>query len=209
MPAFLPLVDRVLGAARPTDPVGEGVLDAALEQFLEYGLRRSSVEDVARRAGVARVTVYRRFPTKNDLMTAVVLREVRVALAEIERAVEALPAVEDKAVEGFVTAVRIARNQALLRRLLHTEPETVLPYLTIHAGPLLAVAREFLAAHIREAQAAGQVPRFEPEPVAEMLVRLTQSLVLTPDGVIDADDDEAVRSFARRYLFPIDAATRS
>lgn len=209
MPAALPLVDQVLGEARPTDPLGEAVLDAALAQFLEYGLRRSSVEDVARRAGVARVTVYRRFPTKSALMTAVVLREVREALAEIERAVEAFPAVEDKAVEGFVAAVRIARHQPLLRRLVHTEPETVLPYLTVHAGPLLAVAREFLAGHIREAQDAGHVPRFEPEPVAEMLVRLTQSLVLTPDGVINADDEDAVRSFARRYLFPTDSATRT
>jgi AcrR family transcriptional regulator len=197
------LLAQVLQSGQPVDAIGERVLDGALEQFLKFGLRRSTMEDVAKRAGLSRITIYRRFPTKRDLVVAVIMREARRALHAIDSAVAPLSKIEDRFVEGFVVSLRIARDHALLQRLLATEPEMVLPYLTSEAGPVLAVARTFLANHIKRAQDLGAVRRFEPEPVAELLVRLTQSFLLTPEGAIRLDDDRRARAFAREYIAPL------
>src|SRR5689334_12261843 len=59
------------------DEVTERLLDAAHDQFCRMGIRRSTMEDVARRAGVSRITAYRRFATKDALVEQVVRREFR------------------------------------------------------------------------------------------------------------------------------------
>ena len=59
------------------DEVTERLLDAAPDQFCRMGIRRSTMEDVARRAGVSRITAYRRFATKDALVEQVVRREFR------------------------------------------------------------------------------------------------------------------------------------
>ena len=53
---------------QPVASTSERIAQAALEQFSETGIRRSSVEDVGRRAGLSRVTVYRQVGTKEDLV---------------------------------------------------------------------------------------------------------------------------------------------
>ena len=71
------LLDAAFGDGGPdSDATTERILDAALEEFLDFGLRRATVEDITRRAGVGRMTVHRRFSTKQSLIEAVWLREV-------------------------------------------------------------------------------------------------------------------------------------
>ncbi len=50
------------------DPATERLPDAALAQFEDMGLRRTTIEDIAKRAGVDRVTVYRRLGSKDDVI---------------------------------------------------------------------------------------------------------------------------------------------
>src|SRR5947209_3936998 len=84
------------------DPLTERILEAGLEQLLTFGVRRLSVEDIARRLGIARVTIYRRFANKKVLVKAVILREGRRIFAEVDAAVIGLPTFDDQIVEGFV-----------------------------------------------------------------------------------------------------------
>jgi AcrR family transcriptional regulator len=193
-PAVVLLADR-----ESADPVTERILDAALHQFQTFGLRRSTVEDVAKRARVTRVTVYRRFPTKNELTIAVIQRESRRALSAIERTMATMPSVEEQFVEGFVATLSTAKNHPL-RRLLDTEPDLVLPYLTLQAAPVHAIARTLLAKHLRRAQRSGAMRSFDADVVAELLVRTVQSFLLTPDGIIDLRTNRKARAFARKYL---------
>src|SRR3954454_23541699 len=80
----------------------ERILSAGLEQFEDFGIRRTTMEDVARRARVSRVTVYRRFPGKEHLVAAVIVAEAQRFFAELELAVGALDSVEERIVEAFV-----------------------------------------------------------------------------------------------------------
>ena len=48
------------------DPATEAILDAALVEFERHGIRRVALDDVARRAGVSRTTIYRRFANRTS-----------------------------------------------------------------------------------------------------------------------------------------------
>src|SRR5579875_2436347 len=100
------------------DFAAEQILDAALEQFQLAGIRRSSVEDVARRAGVSRITVYRRFPRKELLVAEVVRRETRRVVAAVDAETAAIPGFARRMAESFVVMLRVLREHPLIRRLL-------------------------------------------------------------------------------------------
>src|SRR5579884_4518029 len=83
MPLDLLRMAQVPGPGTGADPVTGRILDAALGQFEDFGLRRSTVEDIARRCGLSRITIYRRFPRKENLIEAVLLRELASFLGEL------------------------------------------------------------------------------------------------------------------------------
>lgn len=179
------------------------VLDGALSTFLEFGIRRANMSEIARRAGISPATLYRRFAQKSDVVLAVGLREVRRFLAAVDGEVDpALPA-EDQIVALFVAFLSGLRRNKLLARLLHTEPETVLPALTVNAAPVLGLGRDYLAAVIRRLQATGAAEQYDPEPVAEMIARVALSMALTPDTCLPLQDDDAARKFAREHITPV------
>ncbi|MEO5874402.1 MAG: TetR family transcriptional regulator [Streptosporangiaceae bacterium] len=180
------------------DELTSRILEAALGEFRDYGLRRTSMDNVARRAGIARATIYRRFPNKTVLMRVVAAREVHRSMAQITRAVAGLPTVEERLVEGFVAAIRLARTDALLTRLLESEPETVLPHLTIDSEFALSAVSGFLTEQLTHS--AGVC---DPGAVAEVMARLGLSIVLAPRSRIGLDTDEQLRAFGHRFLVPL------
>lgn len=189
----------LLSEESDADAVAGRILDAGLECFSERGLRRPTVEDIARRAGVSRVTVYRRFENKTVLAQAVLLRECRRCLSALDESLAGSEALDERIVEGFVFALRYGREHPLVGGLLRREPEEVLPYLTVRAGAALAVVREYLAEHLRQ---AGPVS-FDPVAVAEVMVRIVVSFVITTDSALRLETDEDLRGFARTYLVPL------
>ena len=196
------LLDLALASAEPGDAANR-VLDAALAAFLDFGIRRSSMADIARRAELGVATLYRRYPQKDQLVEALVLRETGRFVAAVDRKVKGASTAEDVAVEGFVAVVVGVREHPLLRRLLVTEPEVVLPTMTLRGGPVLAIGRGYLAGTIRGLQAEHKIPEYDPEPVAEVLARIAHSLLLTPEGCIPVEDDEPTRAFARAHIAPL------
>jgi AcrR family transcriptional regulator len=186
-----------------SDPVAARILDAAFEQFCLVGIRRSSMEDVARRANVGRVTIYRKFESNEKLVAALLQRETRAAIAKVEAAVKDVEDVEERFVEGFVTGMRAVRRHPLILALIATEPERALPMLTVQAAGGLALARAFMAKEIRRAHKNLGVTGIDADQVAEILARLTHSLVLTPETGLPLDDEKRIREFARRHIVPM------
>ncbi len=195
------------------DAVTERILDAALGQFEDFGLRRSTMEDIARRCGLSRITIYRRFPRKEALIEAVVLRELRVFLGDLVSVGGPGASAEDQMVERVAFALQYLRDHPLLRRLLRTEPEAILPSLTVNGGPVVDLAREQSAALIRRDLFGSQAPPAETErriqTVAELGVRIVLSFVLTPSSAIPMDTLEDARVFARDLIAPVHAGLLS
>jgi len=188
----LQAVDGTVHARR--DATTQRILDAARAQFEEFGVRRTTMEEVARRAGVSRVTIYRRFEQKERLVEAVILREGERFFAELSRAVGGRATLEERIVEGFVFTLASAREHVLLNRLLESD-EATLAYLTTEGGPVVAAAREYLAQQMPRAR--------DTQAVAEIVARLVLSFVLTPESAIKLDTPRRARAFARRFIAPL------
>ncbi|MDP9165647.1 MAG: TetR/AcrR family transcriptional regulator [Actinomycetota bacterium] len=190
------------GSADPGDRTSRRIVDAALRQFELFGINRSTVEQITRRAGLSRVTLYRRFPGKRQLIEAVMMRKLTGFLEDLEREIATYPTAEDKLTEGFVFALAALREDALLSRLLESEPETFVPYLTVQGAPVLQAAANFLATHLARDLDDDRTGT-ELLTVADLTVRLMISFVLTPHTTVDLDDPQTARAYAQKYLAPI------
>ncbi|WP_040827603.1 TetR/AcrR family transcriptional regulator [Nocardia jiangxiensis] len=199
---LLPLVRD----AAPEDRNQTTVLDAALLAFLDFGIKRTSMVEVARRGGLSLATLYRRFAGKSDLIQAVGLRQAREFIVQVDtvvqRQIDSEADAEEQIVELFVAFLDGLRSNRLLDRLLTTEPEMVLPYLTVRGAPVIELGRDYLAEFIERLQREGKLAQYDPLPLAEMIARTALSMALTPQTVIPLDDDAAVRRFARDHVVP-------
>jgi AcrR family transcriptional regulator len=201
----------VLAQLHHPDDITTRILGATLEQAELVGMRRITMEDVARRSGVGRATLYRRFPTKAALIDAVVLAEARRYFEGNAQACSHATTLEDRLVYGTVFTVTFLREHALLKKLLRTEPETILPSLTVEAGPILDFAVDQSAAELRTDiyGAAAITPDQERHlrTVAELHTRLTLSFIVTQHSGINFATIDDTRAFVRQYLLPMVTGT--
>ena len=121
--------------------VREQILAAAVETASVNGIAKLSVGDVARRAGLSRQTLYRHFPSKDALVASVVQHETAQLIAQVIAATEPHDDAHDALEAALVAVLRLTREHPLLDRLLHTEPEALLPLLTTNGGPVMGQVR--------------------------------------------------------------------
>jgi AcrR family transcriptional regulator len=204
------LLRRALASDAPDDETASRILTAAFDQAEDFGLRRFTMDDVARRVGVSRVTIYRYFPKKDQLINALLMRELRRFLTKLDAVIEAESTSEAKLSEGLLFCLAFLRAHRVLNRLLRTEPELILPYLTTKADTVVAAARGWIARLIRGEVAAGRIalPEQDIEMLAELLVRTVISLVITPETVLPVDSPEGQRRLVELYVKPLVAAVR-
>ena len=189
------------------DEITVRILHAALEQAELVGMRRSTMDDVARRSGVGRATLYRRFPTKAALTDAIVLAEARRFLDGSALARSRGTTLEDRMVYGTEFTVAFLREHRLLRQLLRTEPETILASLTIDAGAIIDFAADYSVAWLRpELYVKKRTTRAQERhlrTVAELHTRLTLSFIVTPHTSINLATTDDTRTYVRDYLLPM------
>jgi AcrR family transcriptional regulator len=190
-------------AGPPDDATSNRILDAALGLAAASGVQHLTMDAVARRAHVGRMTVYRRFGDKQTLVAALGAREGRRCLAELDAAAQPDAPIAEQVAAGFATSLRLAREHPLLSRLARLEPETVLSALTEDGGALFAVAHAYLEKRLRESQRAGVLGPIEVGEAAELLVRLAVSFVLIPESALPLEDEDRIRELARALLAPI------
>lgn len=199
-----PIAEAVAATPLPgEDVVFDQVAAAALEEFAEHGIRRTSMEDVARRAGVSRMTVFRRFESKGRLVEVVIAREVRRGMEELDLLWAGAETLEDRLVEGFVFAGRYVGNHPLFDGILRREPEVLLPPLTVDGGPVLGLYRSLIASRLQAEVEAGRAETSDVNGVAEVIARLAISMLLTRDGDITLDDPDSVARLVHLVLLPI------
>jgi len=175
------------------------ILDTARTVFETYGVRRANIEDVAARAGVSRSTIYRRFPTKDDLFEHVVLREAGLFFSTLDQATTGCNP-QQAVIEAFALGVRLVQDSPLYSRIAESEPELLGMFSRSDVFPIGQVADGI--AHTLRRCGAGMA---EPDlaNIADILLRIALGIIVFPTDRLDTSDQAAVRDYAARYLVPI------
>lgn len=157
----------------------DALLDAARECVLDVGLRRTTLADVARRAGVSRMTVYRQYGELGVLVSALLTRELTQVIEEVEAEVGALPTARDRLVAAAVVVVGRIDANAVYRRVLELDPELLMPLVVERFGSTQKVALDLIAVQMQEGQAEGSVRAGDPHRMATALLLTCQSFVFS------------------------------
>ncbi|MBA3654055.1 MAG: TetR/AcrR family transcriptional regulator, partial [Actinobacteria bacterium] len=161
-------------------PGRDRLLEATFACIARYGIAKTTVEDVAREAALSRATVYRYFPGgKDELVNATIAWEAGRFFERLAIAVADAPDLETLLVDAVMFAHQAFGNHAVLQKVLETEPERLLPQLTVESTRLIAFTRTFLAGAF--ARAAGRLtPGLDADRAADHVARLVLSFVGTP-----------------------------
>lgn len=180
-------------------------LDAARECIQDVGWSRATLTDVARRADVSRMTIYRAWPDMRTLVSDLITREWSEMVGAVPVPADAEPTAETIATV-LLAAIREMRANPLLRRILEVDPEIVLPYLLERRGRSQQAILGFLAPLLAAGQAAGHVRPGDPELLARTVVlaahgpALSAHTMTDPDGLQVADLDEAFVDLVARGI---------
>lgn len=194
--------DRAPGRPRSRE-ADAAILDAALDLLIECGTEATSIEQVARRAGVTRATVYRRFPDKTRLL-----------IATIEAAYgDPPPTPEIRDIEhllaGWAFVLANPRQRRLLRRLygaIEDYPELAGAYQNLFGRPRDQARRDVLA----QARDRGQLPSdTEPDVLLDLLTgAVWQHLAAHPDTCTAEDAERFLRAVLHQAGYRPDGRQR-
>lgn len=192
-------------AAEPVDDAADAtrtrILDAALDESASVGLHRMTVEDVVRRSGLGRMTVYRRFAKRDDLVDALVVRECQRFLAVVAEGLDEGETPEEATAVAFVAAIGFVRAHPLLRRVADTDPGAVLATAAARDRRMLRMGADFIAGRLERARP--EADRRAIRRTADIVARLFLTYVALPPDDPDPRDADALRAFARDVLAPM------
>lgn len=182
---------------RPANRVDDAdLLRAAHECVLANGLRRTKLTDVARRAGVSRMTLYRRFPDVDNMVTTLVTLEFG-EIVQLARAAKTDGTARDRLVAVVVRGIQLLHEAPLLQRVLETDGELLLPYLVERLGSTQLAAEELLLDYLGAGHADGSIRPADPAVQARSLLLLVQSFVIsTRPATKDIDTDSLTAELA-------------
>lgn len=180
-------------AARSID---DAILDAAAQLILHLGVPRTQVAEIARRAGVSRPTVYRRWPDVHGIIGALLTREVRLIQESVH------PAGEDREsmVDGVVEIAVRVRDHPVLGLLLRTDPIVYREYFIERLGTSQQGLLRALQRRITTGQLNGTVRDGDPIELAAMVLLIAETTVQSYRTVADLLPDDVWRRELARAL---------
>jgi AcrR family transcriptional regulator len=172
------------GEALPvvTVTVRERVLEGAFACVGRYGLAKTTVDDVARASGVSRATIYRHFPDgREQLVREVVAWEMGRFFRRLGEAVADAPDLVTLVERALVFARQAVLDHTVLQKVLVTEPERLLPLITLQAAWVLRMIAAFLMPFLERERAAGRLrPGIDLESACDYIARMFLSFVNAP-----------------------------
>src|SRR4051812_5971490 len=175
------------------------VLDATRDAVLAVGVRRTTLTDVARRAGVSRMTLYRLFSDVTSLILEVMTREFAPLIAESEQHVRRRRTGRARAVAATVELVRRLPEAPLFRRVLDVDPELLLPYLTDRLGATQRLAIGHVRRLLADGVADGSIRRADLDVLAVTVLFATTPFVVLA-RLLDDDQRAAALDELGRML---------
>ncbi|OBI75710.1 TetR family transcriptional regulator [Mycolicibacterium fortuitum] len=170
--------------------LSDQILDAAASCVLAYGVDRVTLAEIARRAGVSRPTVYRRFPDTQSILAALLTARIVGVLDETGNQGPGRSALVDRMVR---VAARL-RHDEVIMAVLHSAPEVAMVYIAERLGTSQQILIDALAGELKLAQEVSskrdRVRAGDPRQLATMCLLITQSAIQSAqmvEPILDAD----------------------
>ncbi len=182
-----------------TSPNRVRIIDATLACLARHGTVKTTVDDIARAAGLSRATVYRAFPGGRDEVLAAVLdTETARLFSALGVCLGEASELRDALVGGIVEASTRIRTHAALGYLVEHEPGLILGHLAFEdADRLLATASRFTAPFLARWMRPAEAGR-----VAEWAVRIVLSFAIAPSDTTDLTDPDQTARLVDTFVLP-------
>jgi AcrR family transcriptional regulator len=169
------------------------ILRAAAEEVAAVGLRRTTLTDVARRAGVSRMTVYREYGDAAALFRALLTESIGQVVFGAEVEVRELPTARERIVESVALTVERLAEHPMMRRVLELDPELLLPFVTDRFGSGQRLALEHVRGQLRAGMDEGSIRPLDVGPAARLILLTAQSVIFST-RIVESEGSPALSS---------------
>jgi AcrR family transcriptional regulator len=178
------------------------ILDAARRCYLREGIAATGMKEVAAEAGIARSTLYRYFPGRDDLFIATIKAEMLDVNAFIIDRLAAYTAPADQVVEGLILAINEIPRRPLLAVVFASEEGSRARRVIWQSDVIMRFGEELMDHVVRPASEAGILQdAVGPEVLVEWVYRLLLSFLTLPSNFVKTD--EQLRTTLHALLVPV------
>jgi AcrR family transcriptional regulator len=183
------------------DPVGD-ILRAAKHCYLHEGISATGMREVAATAGVARSTLYRYFPGRDDLLVATIKLEMEALNAQIRSSQGSLENPADMIVEGMVAAIGEIPRRPLLNAVLVSDEDPRARRVVWGSDVIISFGEDMMEHVVQPALQAGLLQdKVRPEIMVEWVYRVLLSFLTLPSNWIN--NDKELRATLHALLVPV------
>ncbi|MHA3024145.1 TetR/AcrR family transcriptional regulator [Mycobacterium sp. BMJ-28] len=195
---------RPAGGGAAADELRTTFLDAAERLFVARGYRATTIEVIAREAGYSRGSVYRHFPTRDNLVEALIQRTTQRHMMGILDRVPADAEPLDVIVESMVIVATELNRDPLVHSISDPTGERTVATMLANNPELHRLTEAWAAALVETDAGRTLRPGLRAKDLARFLIATSMSLLL---GVIPGSEDpETARRYLRVFFLPAVAA---
>lgn len=183
------------------DPV-DNILSAARQCYLQAGISKTGMRDIARVAGLARSTLYRYFPSRDDVLVATTKQEMDALNLTLQERLDSYTEPADVIVEGLILAIREIPRRPLLRAVFVSD-EDAKARRTVWGSELIVSFGEQLMENVIQPALDAQMlqDQVPPEIMIEWVYRVLLSFLTLPSNWIK--DEQQLRLTLHALLIPV------
>jgi len=179
------------------DATGQRIVDATYACVARRGVAKTTIDEVAREAGMSRATVYRAFPGgRDELINATVAWATRDFFGRLYQRIHGAESLEEVMERSIMFAYRSIVEHEVLQRVMQTEPDKLLPILTVESNRIRDWIAAVFAPYLLQRGVADGVDLAD---AADFLARMVLSYISAP-GRWDLDDPDQVARLVRSEL---------
>lgn len=168
--------------------VDQRILDAAASCILAYGVERTTMTEIARRARVSRPTIYRRWPD----IRWVIAELLTIRIAGVLQAIPHSGDGREDLVRRVVAIAEHLRGDEIVMSVIFNAPTLAMVYITNRLGTSQQMLVDALAEAIKTGQEEGSVREGDPLEMATMCLLITQSTIQSVQMVEKILDSQAL-----------------
>jgi AcrR family transcriptional regulator len=182
--------------------VPDRILDTAEAIYSQPDGLGTTMEDIAKAAGLGRATLYRHFNNRDELLLAVMAREANLIAAKVERKIRHIDTPGEHIIEGMVRAMREMKKSNLFRNVLTAETGSVVNRLIFTSDRMVNIGLEIMLPVVQRAHETGKLKTdMEFELLVEWILRMLSSVLTVPSEQLKTEGD--IRYMLQKTMLPV------